>query len=103
MACGSPASHRWGRREFGWSQRLRHCSEVVGGYVSRPDPTCLHGASFAVSAKTACSCTTSCRSDAEHRVVQRELPLGAWPEARREAEIVRRVATAPERSEAVDG
>src|ERR671932_630697 len=36
MASGSPASLRWGRKEFGWSQRPRQDIEVVGGYVRWP-------------------------------------------------------------------
>src|ERR671933_1008067 len=46
MASGSPASLRWGRREFGWSQRPRQDIEVVGGYVVRLDRSFVHAGGF---------------------------------------------------------
>src|SRR4029079_1552188 len=36
MVSGSPASFRWGRKEFGWSQRPEQHTEVVGGYAFCP-------------------------------------------------------------------
>src|SRR4051812_17165563 len=47
VASGSPASFRWGRKEFGWSQRPGQDTQVVGGYVSPPSRSFVHEAEFA--------------------------------------------------------
>src|SRR4051812_50224614 len=47
VASGSPASFRWGRKEFGWSQRPGQDTQVVGGYVSRPSRSFVHEAEVA--------------------------------------------------------
>src|SRR4029079_13128971 len=36
VASGSPVSVRWGRKEFGWSQRRGQHTQVVGGYAFCP-------------------------------------------------------------------
>src|SRR3954453_15765757 len=46
MASGSPASSRWGRKEFGWSQRPGQDTQVVGGYVFRLHRSFVHTADY---------------------------------------------------------
>src|SRR4051812_38883836 len=46
MASGSPASSRWGRKEFGWSQRPGQDTQVVGGYVFRLHRSFVHTAGY---------------------------------------------------------
>src|SRR4051794_10467933 len=109
MASGSPASFRWGRKEFGWSQRPGQDTQVVGCYAFRYDRSFVHAEDFATapgrtlptSSPWAPFCRDFRRSGGQHRVDERERDLGPRTDTRLEDELVRRVRAAAEGPEAV--